>query len=61
MKTYKILSIAFIVICVGLMVGLFTFLNFPAGPKIVFAICLCVVIALMVYNLVLIRKKEKQK
>lgn len=61
MKTYKILSIVFIVICVGLMVGLFTCLDFSAGQKIVFGICLCVIVALMVYNLILIKRKEKQE
>ncbi len=61
MKTYKILSIAFIVICVGLLVGVFAFFDFATTQKIVLSVCLCAVIALMAYNLVLIKRKEKEQ
>lgn len=61
MKTYKVLSIVFIVICVGLMAGVLFFMNGQAGHKVILVSCLAVVILAMSYNLSLISKKQKQQ
>ncbi len=61
MKTYRILSVVFIIICMGLLVGLFAVGDYPPTQKAVFAVCLCAVMVLMALNLVAINKKEKEK
>lgn len=61
MKTYKILSVAFIVICTLLLIGLSIMPDFPVGRKIIFAACLCVVIALMATNMVVMSKKNNKE
>lgn len=60
MRTYKILSIVFIVVCAVLLAGIFVSRDFfPVGQKVIFAVCLCVVIVLMGVNLRMISKKQK--
>lgn len=61
MKTYKILSIVFIVVCLALMAGVLVFMTGQTGHKIVIIACLGVVIMAMIYNLNVISKKRKQQ
>jgi preprotein translocase subunit SecG len=60
MKTYKTLSIVFIVTCLALMAGVLFFMEVPTGHKIVLTACLAVVVFAMVYNLRVIRKKQTE-
>lgn len=61
MKTYKILSIAFVIACAALLVMVLLAQDYPDGKKLVLALCLGAVMAAMLFNLSVIRKKEKQQ
>ena len=62
MKVYKFLSIAFIVICFCLMIGVLFFMpGADPGRKVVLILCLAAVVFAMFYNLYLIKKKQQQQ
>lgn len=61
LRNYKIISIIFIIVGLALVVGaLFFFKTMPTSQKVVFILCVTILVGAMFYNLKVIKEKGKE-
>lgn len=62
LKGYRIVSIMFIILGVAMIIGAFVFFDtMPVGRKVLLVLLVGVLIAAMLYNLKVIRQKEREQ